>query len=140
MIVKLSTVIFFPVTLTLFTVLNTSIFFAQASETPLMVKALLLPSVMVTDCSGHGWTIGWAVAWNCKARSYLNQMPPGAANWVIGSIGQKQKRARPFDEEPLLPEGIYDAHGLPVAPASLYFSCSSKEKQVIAFDITMIEE
>jgi hypothetical protein len=70
--------------------------------------------------SGHGWAIGWAVAWNCKAKSFLNQRPPGSANWVIGSIGEQQKRAIPFDTLPLLPEGIYDSHGAPVTPASLY--------------------
>lgn len=72
--------------------------------------------------SGHGWAIGWAVAWNCKAQSYLNQMPPGAANWVIGSKGQRQQKAMPFDATPLLPEGIYDAHGTPVLPVSLYLA------------------
>jgi len=72
--------------------------------------------------SGHGWAIGWAVAWNCSARSYLNQMPPGAANWVIGCTGEKQKRAMPFDTLPLLKEGIYGAHGTPVTPASLYLA------------------
>ena len=72
--------------------------------------------------SGHGWAIGWAVAWNCKAKSYLNQLPPGAANWVIGSSGEKQQRAIPFNTEPFLPEGIYDSHGLPVAPLSLYLA------------------
>ena len=72
--------------------------------------------------SGHGWTIGWAVAWNCNAKSYLNQQPPGAANWVIGSIGEKQKRAIPFDKEPFLPEGLYDSHGTAVYPESLYLA------------------
>jgi hypothetical protein len=81
--------------------------------------------------SGHGWTIGWAVAWNCKAKSYLNQMPPGSANWVIGSIGEQQKRAIPgsnetgsisYNEKTMQPEGIYDSHGIPVAPVSLYLS------------------
>lgn len=72
--------------------------------------------------SGHGWAIGWAVAWNCIAKSFLNQMPPGSANWVIGSIGEKQKRAIPFLEEPFLPEGIYNSHGSPVAPSSLYLT------------------
>jgi hypothetical protein len=72
--------------------------------------------------SGHGWAIGWAVAWNCKARSYLNQLPPGAANWVIGSIGEHDRKAIPFEKEPLLPEGIYDSHGIPVTPKSLYRS------------------
>jgi hypothetical protein len=72
--------------------------------------------------SGHGWTIGWAVAWNCKARSYLNQLPPGSANWVIGSEGMHQRRAIPFDTLPLLPEGIYDSHDTPVSPSSLYLA------------------
>jgi len=70
--------------------------------------------------SGHGWAIGFAVAWNCKAKSYLNQQPPGAANWVIGSQGEQQKKAMPFHQDPLLAEGIYDSHGHPVAPQSLY--------------------
>ncbi|MGX5820975.1 hypothetical protein ACWKWU_22450 [Chitinophaga lutea] len=72
--------------------------------------------------SGHGWSIGWAVAWNCNAKTYLNQQPPGAANWVIGSTGEKTRRAIPFDTIPYLPEGIYDAHGAPVTPASLYLA------------------
>jgi hypothetical protein len=72
--------------------------------------------------SGHGWAIGWAVAWNCKAKSYLNQLPPGAANWVIGSEGEKQKRAIPFETSPFLPEGIYDSHGTHVTPPSLYLA------------------
>lgn len=72
--------------------------------------------------SGHGWAIGWAVAWNCKAKSYLNQMPPGSANWVIGSTGEHDKKAIPFEKEPFLPEGIYDSHGSNVNPKSLYMA------------------
>ncbi|RPE08526.1 hypothetical protein EGT74_15915 [Chitinophaga lutea] len=72
--------------------------------------------------SGHGWSVGFAVAWNCKARSYLNQMPPGAANWVIGCEGEKARRAVPFDTIPYVKEGIYDAHGTPVTPGSLYLA------------------
>ena len=81
--------------------------------------------------SGHGWAIGWAVAWNCKAKSYLNQMPPGSANWVIGSKGDKQQKAIPgsndsgsivYDPSTLLPEGIYDSHNIPVTPSSLYLT------------------
>jgi hypothetical protein len=72
--------------------------------------------------SGHGWSIGWAVAWNCNARSYLNQLPPGAVNWVIGCKGEPQKRAVPFNTAPFLPEGIYDAHNTPVNPSSLYLA------------------
>lgn len=72
--------------------------------------------------SGHGWAIGWAVAWNCTARSYLNQQPPGAANWVIGSQGERQQKPQPFDQAPLVAEGLYDSHGTAVAPASLYLA------------------
>jgi len=72
--------------------------------------------------SGHGWAIGWAVAWNCKAKTFLNQQPPGAANWVIGSKGEKTLKTMPFDKEPFVAEGIYDSHGKAVFPASLYLS------------------
>lgn len=70
--------------------------------------------------SGHGWTIGWAVAWNCTARSFLIQQPPGAANWAIGCVGERRTDVMPFKVPPVLPEGIIDAHGEPVTPASLY--------------------
>jgi len=81
--------------------------------------------------SGHGWAIGWAVAWNCKAKSFLNQMPPGSANWVIGSQGNQQRKAIPgsnesgnivYDSLSVLPEGIYDSHNTPVSPSSLYLA------------------
>jgi hypothetical protein len=72
--------------------------------------------------SGHGWTIGWAVAWNCVADRLLIQQPPGAVNWAIGCRGERKLRARPFAREPLLPEGVYDAHETLVAPASLYLA------------------
>jgi hypothetical protein len=73
--------------------------------------------------SGHGWAIGWAVAWNCEAQSYLNQQPPGAANWVIGSKGDHDKKPIPFEKNaPVLPEGIYDSANTAVTPGSLYLS------------------
>ena len=72
--------------------------------------------------SGHGWTMGWGVAWNCIADFYVIQQPPGAANWAIGCIGNRVQTARYFDTTPLLPEGIFDSHGTPVAPQSLYLA------------------
>jgi len=72
--------------------------------------------------SGHGWTIAWAVAWNCQAKRFINQNPPGAANWNIGGKGAREKSAMPFSKSPLLPEGNYDSHGTPVAPLSLYLT------------------
>ncbi|HEV3415613.1 MAG TPA: hypothetical protein VG056_02320 [Pirellulales bacterium] len=70
--------------------------------------------------SGHGWTMGWAVAWNCSAKSFVIQQPPGAANWAIGCQGAREAAPMPFGNGPKLPEGIYDSHGTRVAPTSLY--------------------
>ncbi|MCX8038680.1 MAG: hypothetical protein N3D11_16830, partial [Candidatus Sumerlaeia bacterium] len=72
--------------------------------------------------SGHGWSMGWGVVWNCEAASYIVQNPPGALNWVIGCNGERRLAARPFDSKPTLPEGTYDSHGRPVVPASLYLA------------------
>jgi len=70
--------------------------------------------------SGHGWTMGWGVAWNCVAKDFVIQNTPGAPNWMIGCIGESKLLPRPFGKEPLLPEGIRDSHGTPVTPKSLY--------------------
>ncbi len=72
--------------------------------------------------SGHGWTIGWSVAWNCVAKSFVIQQPPGSMNWAIGCMGARETAAMPFGKEPKLPEGIFDSHGSPVTPASLYLA------------------
>lgn len=72
--------------------------------------------------SGHGWTMGWGVAWNCTAKSFIIQNPPGCLNWAIGCMGKLEQAARPFGKSPLLPPGTYDAAGTPVAPASLYLA------------------
>jgi hypothetical protein len=74
--------------------------------------------------SGHGWTMGWGVVWNSVAKSFLIQMPPGSANWGIGNRGEQALGKMPmFDlgpELPILPRGIIESQGTPVAPASLY--------------------
>ncbi len=74
--------------------------------------------------SGHGWTMGWGVAWNNVAKSYVIQMPPGSANWGIGNRGEQVLNKMPaFDpgpELPALPQGIIESQRTPVAPASLY--------------------
>jgi hypothetical protein len=72
--------------------------------------------------SGHGWTMGWAVAWNCLAKTYIIQNPPGVSNWAIGCIGERQQTAAFFQTAPLEPEGVFDSPGVPVAPASLYLA------------------
>lgn len=73
--------------------------------------------------SGHGWGTAWSVAWNCEAKSYVNQIPPGTCNWVIGSKGESTPLRRPFNRTgPTLPVGIFDSHEIPVAPQSLYLA------------------
>jgi hypothetical protein len=72
--------------------------------------------------SGHGWTMGWGVVWNSLAQTYVIQNPPGAANWCIGCRGARVPTSQPFDQGPDLPEGIFDSHGIPVAPRSLYLA------------------
>ena len=72
--------------------------------------------------SGHGWTMGWAVAWNCIAKTYIIQNPPGVANWAIGCIGGRQQTARLFNSSPILGEGYFESHGKPVAIQSLYLA------------------
>jgi hypothetical protein len=73
--------------------------------------------------SGHGWSMGWGVAWNCSAKEYIIQNPPGSANWAIGCIGKSKQTPRPFDKSgPNVPEGILDSPGVPVTPPSLYLA------------------
>jgi len=72
--------------------------------------------------SGHGWGMGWGVIWNCTAKEYLVQNPPGAVNWLIGSTGHSGVSARPFGAGPDLPMGIVDSSGHAVAPQSLYLT------------------
>jgi len=66
-----------------------------------------------TAGSGHGWDIGWAVAWNVTSPFLLVQQPPGAMNWCIGCTGKPVTVAG-------APSGIFDSPDGPVAPASLY--------------------
>jgi hypothetical protein len=70
--------------------------------------------------SGHGWTSGWSVAWNCVAKNYIIQQPPGTANWAIGCTGRQDFAPMPFGKGPMLPQGIIESNDQPVEPASLY--------------------
>jgi hypothetical protein len=72
--------------------------------------------------SGHGWSMGWGVAWKCVADDYVIQNPPGAVNWMIGCTGRSRPMPRPFGSGPNLLQGIIDAHGTPVTPQSLYLA------------------
>ena len=73
--------------------------------------------------SGHGWTVGWSVAWNCVAKSYTIQQPPGSMNWAIGCIGTEATSTQPGSPNgPKLPSGIFESRGVPVNPSSLYLA------------------
>jgi hypothetical protein len=63
--------------------------------------------------SGHGWDIGWAVAWNVRSPFLIVQQPPGTMNWCIGCVG------KPVTSK-AGPDAIFDSTGKPVEPASLY--------------------
>jgi hypothetical protein len=66
--------------------------------------------------------MGWGVAWNCLAKTYIIQQPPGSYNWAIGCEGERQQTARLFDTTPILAEGTFDSFGHNVAPQSLYLA------------------
>jgi hypothetical protein len=72
--------------------------------------------------SGHGWTIGWGVAWNCVAANFVIQNPPGVLNWAIGCVGAQTRIPMPFGKAPLLPFGEIESPGHPVRPESLYLA------------------
>lgn len=68
-----------------------------------------------TAGSGHGWDVGWAVAWNVTTPYFLVQQPPGAMNWCIGCSGQPVT-------QPGVPNGIYESPNTAVEPPSLYLA------------------
>jgi len=84
--------------------------------------------------SGHGWTVGWAVAWNTTADRYSVQRPPGALNWSIGGAGRIHDLARPGRSAPVEPRGEFEWHGTKVSPSSLYLAqlCSRLGPQAVA--------
>jgi hypothetical protein len=84
--------------------------------------------------SGHGWTIGWGVAWNSSSGSLTIQEPPGSTNWAIGCTGTPKPKPQPGSGSSTpLPSGIFDAHGTKVLPSSLYLAqlCERKGAQAL---------
>jgi hypothetical protein len=63
--------------------------------------------------SGHGWSIGWGIAWNCTVKYLQVQMPPGALNLAIGCKGEPYKT---FSED------AFFSANTPVTPSSLYLA------------------
>jgi len=88
-----------------------------------------------TAGSGHGWTIGWGVAWNCESSTKVLR-PPGAMNWAIGCIGNVSAEAGTpgMPGSPNLPRGIHDSQGQHVIPDSLYLAqlCQRLGPQAVA--------
>ena len=72
--------------------------------------------------SGHGWTVGWAVAWNTNADRYIIQRPQGTMNWSIGGAGTIHDQPRPGRSSPIEPRGTFESHGTKVSPSSLFLA------------------
>ena len=93
----------------------------QRWSTGLLIDSCKLPMGKIefinrgTAGSGHGWSIGWGVAWNCTALGLEMNQPPGSMNWCIGCTGEMKKGTPP--NSPWL-----SSHGTPVEPASLYLA------------------
>ena len=68
-----------------------------------------------SDGSGHGWDMGWGVAWNCVTPYFLMTVAPGTENWVIGGLGQETTHGSQVN-------GIYNELGSLVTPQSLYLA------------------
>lgn len=63
--------------------------------------------------SGHGWTMGWSVVWNCSAKSITVEQPPGTTNWCVGSSGKYEVEDKG--------KGVWlFMKGSPATPTSLY--------------------
>jgi hypothetical protein len=76
-----------------------------------------------TGGSGHGWSQGWGVAWNCTAPVFLIEQPPGSMNWGIGCKGTlSPPTAAPGVGGPPMPNGLFESMNTPVAPSSLYLA------------------
>jgi hypothetical protein len=75
-----------------------------------------------TAGSGHGWSIGWGVAWNCTAPTILMQQPPGSMVWAIGCKGMPSPPVAGFGLPGAIPNGIFESVNAPVAPRSLYLA------------------
>ena len=65
--------------------------------------------------SGHGWTMGWGVVWNCSAKKITVEQPPGCINWCIGSSGNYETGSESTKE-------WLFSRGVPVKPESLYLA------------------
>lgn len=73
--------------------------------------------------TGHGWAIGWGVAWNNVAKTLEMNQPPDISNWSIGNRGSQSDPPMPVfggGPKPSLPPAVTESPGKPVKPQSLY--------------------
>lgn len=72
--------------------------------------------------TGHGWEGANCLIWNSAASGFIAQNPPGARNWLIGSVGPiRNGTAYIGPHDP----GTYDSsgtNGVNVFPDSLYYA------------------
>lgn len=69
--------------------------------------------------SGHGWTGGQIVLWNCQGTQLRCDAPKGAMNFALGCTGTKtQGNPWTFGNEPY---GIWESLNTPITPRSLYY-------------------
>ncbi|PRP82251.1 hypothetical protein PROFUN_06263 [Planoprotostelium fungivorum] len=82
--------------------------------------------------SGHGWTMGWGVIWNCEAATLCAQNPSNMYNsstpvlyhnWLVGGKG---KNIPGYQSTELI--GTYDHVGTMVSPDSLYIAQVKNKK------------
>ena len=87
-----------------------------------------------TAGSGHGWSIGWGVAWNCQAPGILMQLPPGSMNMAIGCKGVPSAPTTAPGGSAPHPNGIFESLNTPVTPRSLYLAqlCERLGPQALA--------
>ena len=65
--------------------------------------------------SGHGWTMGWSVVWNCSAKNITIEQPPGVTNWCVGTSGK-------YEVEDKGKSAWLFMKGSPASPSSLYMA------------------
>jgi hypothetical protein len=81
-----------------------------------------------TAGSGHGWSIGWGVAWNSTAASINLDQPPGSMVWANGCKGNMTGGGNGDMV------GLFESHGTPVNIKSLYLAqlCERLGPQALA--------
>lgn len=76
--------------------------------------------------SGHGWSGGQIMFWNCSAGKMILQDPPGdERNWAIGCKSSQITNIGTLVTESL---GIVESQGIPIAAIPSLFQAQLKER------------